>query len=38
MEGGTIIVGLRGDEFTFDVKKTARASKNHRAKVEAEVV
>jgi ATP-dependent Clp protease ATP-binding subunit ClpB len=38
MEGGTIIVGLKGEEFTFDVKKTARASKNHRAKVEAEVV
>lgn len=37
MEGGTIIVGLKGGEFTFDVKKTARATKNHRAKQHAEV-
>ncbi|MBU6310337.1 AAA family ATPase [Patescibacteria group bacterium] len=37
MEGGTIIVGLKNNEFTFDVKKTARATKNHRAKAHAEV-
>lgn len=47
MEGGTIVVGIKparadapsggGSEFTFDVKKTARATKNHRAKAEAHV-
>jgi ATP-dependent Clp protease ATP-binding subunit ClpB len=37
MEGGMVIVGLKNEEFTFDVKKTARASKNHRAKQHAEV-
>lgn len=37
MEGGTIIVGLNGKEFTFDVKRTARATKNHRAKTKVEV-
>lgn len=37
MEGGTIIVGHKGTEFTFDVKRTARATKNHRAKAHAEV-
>ena len=33
MEGGSIIVGVKGDEFTFDVKKTARATNNHKARV-----
>jgi hypothetical protein len=37
MEGGTIIVGHKDKEFTFDVKKTARATKNHRAKSKVEV-
>lgn len=38
MEGGTVIVGIKeGGEFTFDVKKTARATKNHRAKHHAGV-
>ena len=32
MEGGTIIVGHKNGEFTFDVKRTARATKNHKAK------
>ncbi len=33
MEGGTVIVGVKeGGEFTFEVKKTARQTKNHRAK------
>ncbi len=34
MEGGTVTVGLKGKEFVFDVKKSARATKAHRAKVE----
>jgi ATP-dependent Clp protease ATP-binding subunit ClpB len=37
MEGGTVTVGLKGDEFTFDVKRTARTMKSHRAKVGAAV-
>jgi ATP-dependent Clp protease ATP-binding subunit ClpB len=35
MEGGTVMVGMKGDEFVFDVKKTARTTKPHRAKVGA---
>jgi len=33
MEGGTVAVGLKENEFVFDVKKSARATKSHRAKV-----
>ena len=35
MEGGTIEVGLNGEEFVFDVVKSARASKPRRKKVTA---
>ena len=35
MEGGTVIVGMKGNEFVFDVKRTARTTKSHRQKVEA---
>jgi ATP-dependent Clp protease ATP-binding subunit ClpC len=35
MEGGTITVGLKGEEFVFDVIKSARSSKPHRTKVAA---
>ncbi|MEK9177334.1 MAG: AAA family ATPase [Patescibacteria group bacterium] len=34
MEGGTVMVGMKGEEFVFDVFRSARASKPHRAKVE----
>ncbi|MBY0539213.1 AAA family ATPase [Patescibacteria group bacterium] len=33
MEGGTVTVGLKGKEFVFDVKKSARATKAHRATI-----
>ena len=33
MEGGTVSVGLKGEEFVFDVKKSARATKSRRTKV-----
>ncbi len=33
MEGGTVSVGMKGSEFVFDVTKSARATKSHRAKV-----
>ncbi len=37
MEGGTIVVGINErNEFIFDVKKTARATKAHRTRVEME--
>lgn len=32
MEGGTVQVGLKGEEFVFDVMKSARASKPRRQK------
>lgn len=32
MEGGTVAVGLKGEEFVFDVVKSARASKPRRQK------
>ncbi|PIR85095.1 type VI secretion system ATPase TssH [Candidatus Kaiserbacteria bacterium CG10_big_fil_rev_8_21_14_0_10_45_20] len=35
MEGGAVSVGLANGEFTFDVVKSARASKSRRQKVEA---
>jgi ATP-dependent Clp protease ATP-binding subunit ClpB len=34
MQGGTVVVGMKGEEFVFDVVRSARASKSHRAKVE----
>ena len=33
MEGGTITVGLNGNEFVFDVVKNSRSHKAHRAKM-----
>lgn len=33
MEGGTVSVSMKGSEFVFDVVKSARATKSHRAKV-----
>lgn len=35
MEGGTVSVSMKGSEFVFDVMKSARATKSHRAKVGA---
>jgi ATP-dependent Clp protease ATP-binding subunit ClpB len=35
MEGGTVTVGMKGKEFVFDVKKTARVTKAQRTTVEA---
>ena len=35
MEGGTVAVGVSGDEFVFDVVKSARASKPRRQKATA---
>ena len=35
MEGGAVAVGLSGDEFVFDVVKSARASKPRRTKAVA---
>ncbi len=32
MEGGTVTVGMKDKEFVFDVKKSARAVKSHRAR------
>jgi ATP-dependent Clp protease ATP-binding subunit ClpB len=37
MEGGAVIVGMQGEEFVFDVKRSARTTKPHRAKVETGV-
>lgn len=33
MEGGTVSVSMKGNDFVFDVVKSARATKSHRAKV-----
>jgi ATP-dependent Clp protease ATP-binding subunit ClpB len=33
MEGGTVSVSMKGEEFVFDVVKSARATKPHRQKV-----
>ncbi|MBV9349295.1 MAG: AAA family ATPase, partial [Patescibacteria group bacterium] len=38
MEGGTVTIGLKGDEFTFDVTKSERSTKAQRMKVEAQHV
>lgn len=35
MEGGTVSVSMKGNEFVFDVVKSARATKSHRQKVGA---
>ncbi|MFA5876881.1 MAG: AAA family ATPase [Candidatus Paceibacterota bacterium] len=35
MQGGTVSVSMKGNEFVFDVVKSARATKSHRAKVGA---
>ncbi|MBI3574035.1 AAA family ATPase, partial [Candidatus Kaiserbacteria bacterium] len=35
MEGGTVVIGLKGEEFVFDVIKSERSTKSHRMKVEA---
>lgn len=34
MEGGTVTVGVKGSEFVFDVKKTAKTTRTHRTTVE----
>ncbi len=35
MEGGTVTVGMKGEEFVFDVVKSARTTKSLRTKVAA---
>ncbi len=35
MEGGAVTVGVKGSEFVFDVKKTAKTTRTHRTTVEA---